>query len=188
MGDDDSWPGFDGSSMSFPDGRALVDAQPVPDARMFPDSPPPVFPDAPPPVMCGTTSPDLCAAAMDVTAGAMAAGGMTVSGDTTSLMNDLSPPATGCTGFSNPGPDAIFQVTAAAGQTIRATVRPDLWDASVFIASACTSSACVAGADIEIDEPETTSFAVTTAGTYFVVVDSWQASTAGCYELNVALD
>jgi hypothetical protein len=174
--------------MNFPDGRALVDARPVPDTRMFPDSPPPVFPDAPPPIMCGTTSPDLCASAMDMTSGAIVAGGMTVNGDTSALMNDLSPPATGCTGYSNPGPDAIFQVTASAGQTIRATVRSDLWDASVFIASACMNSACVAGADAEFDEPETTSFTVATAGTYFVVVDSWDASTAGCFELTVAIE
>ena len=187
-GDDDSWPGITVDGAGSNDGRLLVDARPNPDARSFPDAPPFMTSDAPPPVVCGAAGPDPCTAAMDVTAGAGAAGGITLSGDTAGLANDLSPPATGCTGYENDGPDAIYQVTASAGQTIRATVRPNVWDVSVFIASGCMSTACVAGADATYTDAETTSFVVATAGTYFVVVDGWAATEMGCYELHVALE
>jgi hypothetical protein len=172
------------------DGRPRPDAAPEIDAPPHIDAPPGT-PDAPPPPpdAAPQAAPDTCAAANDLTAAAMAPGGATVTGDTTGYANDTQP-ASSCTGYTPDGPDAIYKVTAAAGQTITAMVTPGFWDASIFISSDCQLAAmCLVGAD---DSPfpgdfEEVQLTVPTAGTYYVVVESWDPGDYGTYSLDVSL-
>ena len=173
-----------------PDAAPQIDAAPEPDAPPHIDAPPGT-PDAspPPPDASSAVDPDTCAMANDLTAAASGPGGASVTGDTTGYANDTQP-ASSCTGYTPDGPDAIYAVTATAGQTITAMVTPDLWDASIFIATTCQlDAACVIGAD---DSPfpgdyELVEYAVPTAGTYFIVVESWDPGDYGPYQLDVTL-
>ncbi len=166
---------------------AKPDAAPTPDAEPVPDGslPPADAPEA----VCGVPGPDLCTAAMDLTAGASAGGGVTVIGDTTGLTDDLVPAAITCTGFYPDGPDAVYKITAGLGRRITAVVTPMAWDASVYIARACDDLSCVAGADDRLEGgAETVAYTTLSAGTYFIVVDGWDATAYGCYQLTVSLD
>ncbi|MBZ0236082.1 MAG: hypothetical protein K8M05_27385, partial [Deltaproteobacteria bacterium] len=135
--------------------------------------------DAPPGAV-----PDTCAQALDITAGAMQAGGITVTGNTTGLIDDVRPPS--CTGFLPDGPDAIYSVTVNAGVTITAVATPTTsWDISLELVQPCSlMPTCHDGSDV-ISGPETVMFTTATQGTYYIVVDSWDAAVAGPYSLNV---
>jgi len=154
-GEDDSPDGrrydarLPGDGSSFDAMPPKPDAAPTPDAEPVPDSAVP-SPDAPT-MVCGVPGPDGCGAAMDLTAAASNAGGTTLTGDTTGLDDDLQPEASTCTGYFPDGPDAVYKVTADTGDRITATVTPTDWDASIYIASACDSGSCVAGADAVFD-------------------------------------
>ncbi len=129
--------------------------------------------------------PDTCAQAQDVTAGAMVAGGITVTGDTTGYADDVRP-ASACTGFLPDGPDAIYSVTVNAGVTITAVATPTTgWDISLELVQPCTATpTCLDGSDA-ISGPETVMFTTTAQGTYFIVVDGYNPGVAGPYSLNV---
>ncbi|MCE9574860.1 MAG: hypothetical protein K8W52_17050 [Deltaproteobacteria bacterium] len=164
-----------------PDGRP--DATPIPDAATVLDAAPDamvVLPDGGP---LGTG--DTCATANDISAQAATAAGFTFNGDTTGLGNDIQPVGT-CTGFQNDGPDAVFIVTANAGQTITASITTT-WDGAVEVIQACTFAAtCLAGTDgIAGGGTETVTTTVSAAGTYYVIADSWDAGDYGPYTLTV---
>jgi hypothetical protein len=189
--DDDGDDGVDIDAEVKIDAPPPADADPSqPDADTTPDASPPDAapgsPDAAPDAMVPSGNPDTCAQALDLTAGAMMPGGIDVTGDNTGYANDTQP-ATSCTGYDPDGPDAIYTVTVSAGQTITATVTPTAWDASIFISSNCTLAAmCLDGADVSAGSgAETAMFTVGSAGTYYVVVESWQLGVEGPYTLNV---
>jgi hypothetical protein len=106
-----------------------------------------------------------------------------------------------CTGFPQPGPDVAYKVTLAAAQAITITVTPtdltSIFDPSVSIlgpgtaAAVCgdpadtTAVTCLAGADNGASAaPETLAFTATTAGTYFIIVDSFE-NPGGAFTLLV---
>jgi hypothetical protein len=153
-----------------------IDAPPI-------DSPPPPI-DAPidAPI---TGNADTCAMAIDITAAAMLPNGTTLTGDLTGFTNDIQPDPTGCTGFINDGPDAIYTLTnIPAGRIITATVDAPAWDSSIEIVQPCAfTPTCLAGRDA--GNPETISYTTTTAGTYHVIVDSWDVASYGPYTLTV---
>jgi hypothetical protein len=93
----------------------------------------------------------------------------------------------GCTGAPQPGLDAAFRISADAGQTITATVRPEGFDAAVYIVRDCSSTSCDAIADeAGVSGTETASVAAPVTADYFVIVDS--PTGAGCYELDVTVE
>lgn len=154
--------------------KVEADSNPeAPDARRPPDASPPI--DGAPPL------PDRCEQASPVVAGA------TATGNTTGYANDVE--ITGCTSFFPDGPDAIYTITVAAGQTINARVQPVEWDASIYIAATCSfAPACLAGSDLSAGfDAETASVTVGAAGTYFIIVDGWDPSAYGPYSLTVNL-
>ncbi|HUQ06398.1 MAG TPA: PPC domain-containing protein [Kofleriaceae bacterium] len=152
---------------------------------------PPGSVDAPPAAVDAGTdappgaAPDTCAQAQDVTAGAMVAGGITVTGDTTGYVDDVRP-ASACTGFLPDGPDAIYSVTVNAGVTITAVATPTTtWDISLELVQPCAATpTCLDGADA-ISGPETVTFTTTAQGTYYIVVDGYNPGVAGPFSLNV---
>ena len=173
---------------TLPDGPPIVDAPPGtpdgrPDATPILDAAPDAMPELPDGGPLGTG--DTCATANDISAQAASAAGFTFNGDTTGLGNDIQPVGT-CTGFTNDGPDAVFIVTATAGQTITASITTT-WDGAVEVIQACTFAAtCLAGTDdIAGGGTETVTTTVSTTGTYYVIADSWDAGDYGPYTLTV---
>ncbi|MBE7452385.1 MAG: hypothetical protein HS111_26940 [Kofleriaceae bacterium] len=182
--------GGDAVDAVAPDGKEdVVDGPPAvdgPRADAGPDAGPAT--DASVDAPAGT-GPDTCAQAQDLTAAAMNAGGVTVTGDTTGYADDIRPPSS-CTGYLPDGPDAIYAVTVAAGVTITATATPTptTWDISLELVQPCTlTPTCLAGADASISGPETLTYTTTAAGTYYVVVDGYNPGVQGPYALNVRL-
>jgi hypothetical protein len=176
-----------GCASGASDGSGAIDARDRPDSATPVDAAP-VDAPAPDGMIAGAV--DTCAQALDLTADALTAGGAMVTGNTTGFLNDVEPPST-CTGYGPDGPDAIYLVTATAGQTITATVTPTGpgWDTSIYVTQTCVLAAtCLAGADVSAgNDPETVTWSVTGAGTYYVVVDSYLPSVFGPYSLDVRL-
>jgi hypothetical protein len=174
-----------GEGPADPDARGTeIDAPPPPI-----DAPPPPI-DAPaPPIDAPVDSPpagppDTCAQALDITALAMQANGATLTGDLTGYSNDIQPDST-CTGFTNDGPDAVYVLTnLTAGRTITATVDAPAWDSAVEIVQPCNlTPTCLAGRDA--GNPESVTYTTTAAGTFHVIVDSWDPGAFGAYTLTV---
>ncbi|NVB80833.1 MAG: hypothetical protein HOV81_20720 [Kofleriaceae bacterium] len=101
-----------------------------------------------------------------------------------------------CTGGAQKGADVAYQVTLAANQAITVTltnVSPN-FDPSLALlgpgtAAVCNANpitACVKGADANFDgDGETFTFTATTAGTYYVIVDTFYQTQGGKFTLTV---
>jgi hypothetical protein len=168
-GDDDDQVLIDAAN-SVVDGPAAIDAPAVIDAPI----------DASVPV----GNADTCAMAIDITAAAMTASGTTVTGDLTPFGNDIEPQGT-CTGFNNEGPDAIYVLSnLAAGRVITASVSAPSWDSAIEIVQPCSlNPTCLVGRDG--GDPESVTYTTAAAGTYYVIVDSWDVGSFGPYTLTV---
>ncbi|MBL9038963.1 MAG: hypothetical protein JNG84_10640 [Archangium sp.] len=108
-----------------------------------------------------------------------------------------------CTGFSNSGPDRVYQVTVPANQRLTATVTPPSgtgsWDPAIYIidtpASSCTTTntACAVtslGSDSGGGgDPDSANYINCTSAAHdvFVVVDGWNTSSSGTFDLNIAI-
>ena len=90
---------------------------------------------------------------------------------------------TGCTGFGQPGPDVAYSVILTAAQPITVTLSglDAGYDGSISlvgpgastVCSANPITTCVKGADAGLDGAnETFMYTATTAGTYYIIVDS----------------
>ncbi len=123
---------------------------------------------------------DVCAGAIDIQDQSLsswvvnlnAAGGYS---------NNYSLPTTGsCTGYSTPGPDAIYKINLAAGEAIMIS-EAGACDMVLWLATDCANllTTCVAGADAGLTGgTESISYTAANAGTYYLVVDAYSA--AGC--------
>lgn len=119
---------------------------------------------------------ETCATAVAITSG------MTVEGHNIQAANNVDIDNNSCTGYSVNGGDVMYAISLTAGQTVTATVTPlsTSNDPAILILGpgldACTAvpPTCVAGADAGFSgDAETVSFAVTAAGTYYIVVDAF---------------
>jgi len=126
---------------------------------------------------------DGCGAAINLTSAALTPGGTIAYGDTRGYANDLVPTSlTGCTGSPEPGPDAIYRLTLAAGDTLTATLESQGWTGAIYVIDACSSTAACKGGAASFAQATAP---ITVAGTYYLVVDSTGA--AGCFALSVAV-
>jgi hypothetical protein len=135
-------------------------------------------PDAPICECTADTFADDCGASLvDISSGELVCASTEANG------NDIL----GCSGAPQPGFDAAFRIAATAGQTITATVRPEGFDAAIYIVRDCSSTSCDAIADdVGVSGTETASVAAPATADYFIIVDS--PTGFGCYELEVDLD
>ena len=147
--------------------------------------------DAPSPIDGGVdapqvTAPDTCVQATELTAMAASAGGVTLTGNTTGYADDVRT-GSSCTGYVADGPDAIYLVNLAAGQTVTATGTPAGWDLSLELVNPCAATpTCLRGADSGVDgDPESATYTATAATAVYVVVDGYNPGIAGAYSLNV---
>lgn len=127
---------------------------------------------------------DTCAAAPVVGPG-------TYSGSTTGLANDYQLSSSGCTSFGSPGPDAVYAVSLAAGETLDATVTPaGSFDVALYAVTDCSmaESSCVDGSDSGFGgDPESISYTATAPTTLYLIVDSWSSTVSGAYSLEIAI-
>jgi len=177
-----------------PDARLVADAMPPADANPAAPDANPSTPDAGPPGDPCTEAAlrpdnDTCGATIDLTAGASSAGGITTYGDTTGYGDTAYPPSSCTNGYGLDGPDAIYRVTASAGQTITASVTTDGYDAGIYILTNCSdATTCVVGDDSVVGSgTETITYTVPNPATYYIVVDSYISTEYGCFTLNVRL-
>ncbi|TXD37716.1 hypothetical protein FRC98_08490 [Lujinxingia vulgaris] len=111
----------------------------------------------------------------------------TITGDLSTLTNTLNLAYPSCTGFDTPGPEALFEVTLEAGERMDAVARNmegAQADLALYILEHCgDANSCLAGQDAFGPVDETLSFTAPEAGTYILVVDSYDAESAGAFEL-----
>jgi hypothetical protein len=173
-------PAIDAPAIDAPD----IDA-PVIDAPAI-DAPPIDAPMIDAPIDGGPIgNGDTCGMAIDITAAAMAPGGTVITGNLTGFTNAIQP-AAACTGYNNDGPDAIYVLSnLPAGRVINASVTAP-WDSAIEIVQPCTfAPTCLAGQDN--GDPEAVSHTTMAAGTFYVIVDSWDPGSFGPYTLTVTV-
>lgn len=123
---------------------------------------------------------DLCAGAIDIQAQSLSSWAVNLTNGG-GYYNDYSLPTTGsCTGYSTPGPDALYKIDLAAGEQI-IIQESGPCDMALWIATDCGNlvGSCVAGADAGVTGgTETVTYTAAAAGTYYVVIDAYSA--AGC--------
>ncbi|HSD86892.1 MAG TPA: PPC domain-containing protein, partial [Kofleriaceae bacterium] len=106
-----------------------------------------------------------------------------------------------CTGFAQPGPDVAYAVALTASQQITVTLSnlATTFDGSIAlvgpqggtVGDVCDASpitTCVKGADAGVaggNETFQYTTSATGAGTYYIIVDSYDANVAGTFTLNV---
>ncbi len=130
------------------------------------------------------TGGDTCGDATPVTASG------TFAGVTGVFAGDYDLTSSGCTTYSTAGPDAVYAVTLAPGQTLDATVTPDSsFDVALYVLTDCSMlTSCVDGADFGLSgDPESVSYTATGAETVYLVVDAFTATESGAYSLDIAL-
>jgi hypothetical protein len=125
---------------------------------------------------------DTCAGAIQI-----ACGNISLSGNTIDANNDyaLSDDTLGCTTYSSRGLDVVYKVTAQAGDSIWVRYKSTA-DGSIYIVTNCANvqTSCVAGADVtNANETENLSYRFPTAGTYYIILDSFGEGTFGPWTL-----
>ncbi|MBA2663023.1 MAG: PPC domain-containing protein [Bradymonadaceae bacterium] len=133
---------------------------------------------------CGTPRGDICPDVIVVD------GAATFGGDFESLRNALSPRFGDCTGFEAEGPEAIYAVSLAAGQSVSAVlanVSGDV-DLSLYILGDCDNprESCLVGSDVYGARAESVSFTASVAKTVFIVADSYTRNAQGSFELQIS--
>jgi hypothetical protein len=123
---------------------------------------------------------DLCAGAIDVQDQSLASWTINLN-SAGGYSNNYSLPTTGsCTGYSTPGPDAVYRINLAAGEAIMVS-EAGACDMALWLATDCANllTTCVAGADAGLTGgTESISYTAANAGTYYLVVDTYTSS--GC--------
>ena len=136
---------------------------------------------------------DKCTAATPITIGTP------VTGTTVNAANNYNSGLEGmtCDGISQAGPDVAYSVVLTANQAITVTLSglDTTYDGSVALvgpgtaATACDANPitlCVKGADAGTEgQNETFTYTATTAGTYYLIVDSFYPNEAGAFTLTV---
>lgn len=122
---------------------------------------------------------DLCAGAIDIQDQSLTSWSINLSA-AGGYSNNYSLVYGGCTGYSTPGPDAIYKMNLAAGEAVMIS-EAGTCDMALWLATDCANllTTCVAGADAGVTGgTESISYTAANAGTYYLVVDAYSAG--GC--------
>jgi len=93
-----------------------------------------------------------------------------------------------CTTYHSRGNDVVYSIDLTAGQTLNLSAETEA-DTSLFVLDACppVADSCVAGVDS--GDPEELAFTAETAGTYFIIVDTYTtARSGGSYSLTWSVE
>ena len=121
---------------------------------------------------------DLCTGAIDIQAQGLASWGVNLTNAGT-YYNDYNLVSPSCTGYTTAGPDALYKIDLALGETLTVDENGTC-DLAVWIATDCGNliGTCVAGADETTTGSEIVTYTAAAAGTYYVVIDAYNAT--GC--------
>ena len=132
---------------------------------------------------------DTCAAATPLTFSGNTA---TATGDSTFATSSVALTSSSCVGYQSPGHDLFYSVQLQLNTKYTFTLTPDSgFDSMLYVFTDCQNpeSSCVAGDDNVGDgKVETFDFTPTTAGTYYIAVDSFYStdpSAFGTFTLEV---
>ena len=110
-------------------------------------------------------------------------------GNFADFADNYNPGSGGCAGgYAQPGPDAAYQVTLSAGQTVTASLDSSTFtDVGVYIVSDCGNvvNSCLDGSDS--GEPEVATYTATAPITVFVIADKWDSPLAGAFTLDITI-
>ena len=132
------------------------------------------------PITTATPPPnDNCAGAIVIPCGSF-----NISGDTSNANNDYTFPtdASSCTGFTADGRDVVYKMNIMVGDSIWVDFASSTTDGSIYIVTNCNDVAgsCVVGEDsTDVGGKETLRYKFTTAGTYYLIIDSFGANVGG---------
>jgi len=122
---------------------------------------------------------DVCASASAIS------GTFSIQSVTCYAANDLDPytsPPGSCVGDNLSGPDVFFEIDAAWGDSLHASVSAE-WGAGLYVVDDCLSPVCVAGGYPEDGRTDAiVDYRFAPGGTYYLVVDGAEGS-CGPYEL-----
>ena len=106
-----------------------------------------------------------------------------ISGTMASAANDYTPGSGGCTGYSENGPDVTYVLNLQVGDILTVSYDTPSYDGAIYLVTDCANAAttCVIGEDDP--EPETFTYTVTTAGTFYLIADAYTSSTSGTFTL-----
>lgn len=101
--------------------------------------------------------------------------------------NNVDPYVTGlplsCVPTELGGQDVFYELTAAAGDTLRAAVSTADWGIGLYLVDDCATPVCLAGLYAEdATAPDTLVYEFPTSGTYYLVVDG-ETGSCGPYQL-----
>jgi hypothetical protein len=122
---------------------------------------------------------DLCAGAIDIQDQSLTSWTINLSASG-GYSNNYSLVYGGCTGYSSPGPDAVYKISLAAGESVMIS-EAGACDMALWLATDCANllTTCVAGSDAGTSgATESINYTAAGAGTYYLVVDAYTAS--GC--------
>ena len=87
-------------------------------------------------------------------------------------------------GYRETGPDVTYVLDLQVGDVLTVSYDTPTYDGSIYLVTDCANVAtsCVIGEDDP--EPETFTYPVTTAGTYYLIADAYTSSTSGTFTLN----
>ena len=131
---------------------------------------------------------DVCAGASELPCGVIALSGSTV--DYTHNYTPFNSGLGGCTGFTAFGRDLVYRIDADANDML-SVVYTSTADGSIYLITNCASptTTCVAGADATLaGEPELLNYQFPSAGTYYLIIDSFGTNTFGDYTLEGTLE
>ena len=122
---------------------------------------------------------DTCAGAIQIPCGTF-----NLAGDTSTANNDYTFPSdsSSCTGFKEDGRDVVYKIVAMAGDSVWVDLSSGTTDAAIYIVTNCSNVAgtCVAGEDsTDVGGTETLRYKFTTAGTYYMIIDSFGDNVGG---------
>jgi hypothetical protein len=102
------------------------------------------------------------------------------------LGNEIDPTYAGCTGLDAAGPDALFNVVLAPGETFQATL-PDGLDQQLYLVSDCADAATCAAGDVALGGPAQVVYTNNAAATesWVLVLDSGGDLPTPVYRVDV---
>lgn len=134
---------------------------------------------------CNKPPNDRCDGAITITPGTPQTGTIET------YTHDYATPSSGCTGFVNDGPDALYKINLQAFDTVDVSLNT-VFDGAVWMASSCDMmgniGACVAGADDELsNSTERLQFVAPADGEYYIVAQAFDVSGTGAFTLDVTV-
>jgi len=135
-------------------------------------------------INCETPAPppanDVCAGAITIPCGPI-----NLSGSTALALNQYDPTDAGCTGYAATGRDVVYKFLANPGDQVTLNYTSSA-DGSIYIVTDCNDpvNTCLVGADLTFTgQPEALLYTFSSAGTYYLILDSYGTNTSGNWTL-----